>query len=745
MVLPNPNMLPPGPMGPPPPGPMPPPMDPAMMGAPPGMPMDPAMMAMPPGIGGPPPGMPGMPPQGIPGFPPGVVPDLNYPGSPAQQNAEMMLAMKDPAVALALVRRMLRDMDPDPGPKYAAWYKKDDYPKPSMEDIKTKADQDRTDHDLLINRMRRDRDRIRMAVVGSFRTGDEDEDDPSLTWQDASLALDVQLIISILSSCDYLFYKHARKLGNADEAQLIENLCYAIHDQAVERNHQLRGSLYKADEIATALYTGHLVSRIIPDFHADEGRVPVIIDLLDPSTCFPTYDAYGIETMTRVYHQSVREVCRGFQVGKGVTKKIMAKQHKEGSTIRDRRISDVVEVVEYWDRRWYALRVDGETVVSPVEHELGCVPFVYSVSNIGDPGNIYEQNMWGSYGMQANSKQQDLANKGQSHIQFLQKAHEQREAVMGIVATELEKVENPPRTFEQDPAYYGDAPMISNAPGGISLLHMMQEREVPTPVDSRIQMLGPMIANITEQAQRGMLSAVDHGAAPGSQTSGAVVEGLSEASKDKFNLWKLMIQQHEAGTMNMALTFLRDHGRKLGPEGNRGTYLSIEKTKPSADEEGYFDFDYKILHRNSCKVKVRMASLRLQNLGALGNSVQMWLSQGLMTRVEALELRGVQDPQATLRQIDIESYKMEPAYKTAKLLQMMEQEGEDPRVMATVMYLLSTGGGGGGQPPPPGAPGPLPGNGGSPPTVGMPGAAGQQGGAPMQLPGPSPALEGIPV
>jgi hypothetical protein len=422
----------------------------------------------------------------------------------------------------------------------------------------------------------------------------------------------------------------------------------------------------------------------------------------------------------------------------------MAKEHKEGSTIRDKRISDSVEVFEYWDRRWYALTVDGEVVVSPVEHELGCVPFMYSVSNIGDPGNMYEQNMWGSYGISTNSKQQDLANKGQSHIQFLQKAHEQREAVMGIVATELEKVKNPPRTFEQDPMYYGDTPPVANMAGGVTLLHMMQEREVPTPVDSRIQMLGPMIANITEQAQRGMLSAVDHGAAPGSQTSGAVVEGLSEASKDKFNLWKLMIQQHEAGTMNMALSFLRDHGRKLGPDGQRGTYLSIEKVRPSNDEEGYFDFDYKILHRNSCRIKARMTSFRLQNLGALGNSVQMWRTQGLMTKVEALELRGVQDPESTLRQIDIEAYKDTPEYKTAKLLQWMDKEGEDPKVMATVMYLLSTAGGSGGGQPPPGMPGPMPGNGGPPPTVGMPGAAGQMGGAPMQLAGPPPALEGIP-
>src|SRR5690606_32388265 len=110
---------------------MPGPAGPPMEGPPPGA----AMMAMPP-----------MQPPSIPGFPPGIIPDMFYPGSPALQNAEMMIALRDPAVALSLIRLMLADVDTAPGPKYHAWYNKDDYPRPTVGDITNQAEQDRSDY-----------------------------------------------------------------------------------------------------------------------------------------------------------------------------------------------------------------------------------------------------------------------------------------------------------------------------------------------------------------------------------------------------------------------------------------------------------------------------------------------------------------------------------------------------------------------------------------------------------------------
>ena len=727
MVLPpNMNMMPPGmpppgamPMG---PGPMPPPgMDPSMMGMPPQI--DP-MTGMP--MGG-----------GMPGFPPGVMPDMNYPGSPAVENAEMMLAMQDPALAMALIRLMLADIDPDPGPKHPAWYKKENYPKPLPGDVSSKAKADQQAYSKLIRRMREDRDRIRMAVVGVFKDHDAEIESK---FQDASLALDVHLITSILSACDYVITKTAKRAGKAAEAQDIENYCYAFLEQTMRRHHALHGTDYKADTIKIAMSTGHLVSRITPNYDSDEGEVPFNVDLLDPASCFFTRDGYGIDTATRVYHNTIHEVCQGFGLDAKQRKRLLSKKKEEAGETKDRTITDTVEVIEFWNRRWFELQVDGETVIGPVDHQFAEPPFVVTRSSIGDAGPIYEQNLQAGLGLTSHMIQNDLANKGQSHIQLLQKTHEQREAIMGVILTEIDKIRNPPRTFSQSTTRYGTSPAVSNAPGSISMLAAGEEAEIPNQPDSRFQLMAPVIANVNEAAQMGRMSPADYGLTPGSQTSGNVIEGLSESSKDKLNLWKIMIQNHESAVNGKMLVMTRNHGRLLGPEDDRGNYLSIEKQHPTQEEDGFFDFDYKILRDDTCRVKVQMTSLRMQNLGSLGNSVQMWTNMGRMTDEEALNLRGVRDPIAYMRQIEIEGFKKTPEYKTAKLISWMKEEGMNEE-LPTVLYLLATKGGAA---PPPGAggPGPMPGNGGGPPTQGMPGAPGTEGGRP-QMAGPTPSIPGL--
>lgn len=650
-----------------------------------------------------------------------------------------MLAMQDPEVAQSLIRLLLEELDPDPGPKVPAYYDKSEYPKPELADITSKAEQDRHDYSLLIERMRRDRGRIHMAVVGAFA----DDDDPSsTTWQDASLAIDVQLIVSILAAADLLIHKTARNAGDREKAQRIENVCYSMIEQASELHHQIHGTDMKADLVKTALQTGHLVSRVLPIYYPDEGQIPIQIEVLDPATCFPTHDAHGIDTVTRFYLQQVREVARGFKLTKKQQKDILDTQVKaESGKYRRVSASDTVEVIEFWNRRWYALVVNNRMVVPPTEHNYHCVPFVWTRSAVGDPGNVYEQNLRTTYGIIENSYQHDLVNKGQSHIQLLQKTHEQREAIMGLVASELKKIRNPPRTFEQAVTVYGDAPAISNAEGGISMLRMGEEVEVPRPVDPRFNLMGPILGAVNEAASMGRMSPADYGLAPGSQSSGTVVEGLSESSKDKLNLWKIMIQKHVAGALGLGLKLWRDHGRKLGPEGARGYPIQVERQHPRPDEDGFFDFDYRDLRDDNCKVSVQMTSLRMQNLGALGNAIQMWDMAGRMTDEEALTLRGVRDPEAYMRQIEIEKFKKTPEFQTARLIEWMKKE-EMWDELPTVLYLLSTQGGGGGGGSQPAPPGPLPGNGGGPPTVGMPGGPGQMGGRPAQtLPGPPPAFD----
>jgi hypothetical protein len=340
------------------------------------------------------------------------------------------------------------------------------------------------------------------------------------------------------------------------------------------------------------------------------------------------------------------------------------------------------------------------------------------------------------------SQQEDLANKGQSYIQYLQKAHEQSEAVMGVVAGEIMKVKNPPRTFEQAPTRYGDVPLVSNEAGSISMLAAGEEAEVPNTPDNRLQLLGPIMANVKEQQQRGLLPPAMYGQMPTSQGSGAVLEGMGEFGRDKMDHWKKMLQEFYREVDELALIFMRDHGRKLGSDGQRGEPILLERQQQPLDEDGYIEFDWRLLKDDPCRVKVEMTSLRQQALGPVGNSVMMWKNLGLMTNEDALRLRGVRNPAAYMKKVQIEDFQNTPEFKKSQLIQWMKDQ-KMWEALPTVLYLMATNGGQGGGPPQQGT-GAMPWNA-IPPINGMPGAAGQQGGAPMgpvQLPGPPPTLAG---
>jgi hypothetical protein len=306
----------------------------------------------------------------------------------------------------------------------------------------------------------------------------------------------------------------------------------------------------------------------------------------------------------------------------------------------------------------------------------------------------------------------------------------------------LMKVKDPPRTFEQAPTRYGDSPAVSNKAGSISMLAAGEEAEVPNTPDGRLQLLSPIMNSVTEASQRGLLPPAMYGQMPTSQGSGTVLEGMGEYGRDKMDHWKRMLMEYYREIDELALIFMRDHGRKLGSDGKRGEPIMLERQHQPLDEDGYLEFDYRMLKDDSCRIKIEMSSLRQQALGPVGNSIMQWKNMGLITNEDALKLRGVRNTSAYMKQIQIEDFQSTPEYKKAQLIQWMKEQ-EMWEQLPTVMYLMATNGGQGGGPPPQQGPGAMPGNA-LPPMPGMPGAAGKQGGAPMKLPGPPPSMAGIP-
>lgn len=713
--------------------PMPPP---GGMGLPPALPpAGPAVMALPPapppGMMGPPPGMPGMMPPGM-----GMGPDPM-----AMAGAGMldpMVALADPMVLMALLQLIADERERERGPKYPKWYKPDHYPKPRVAEIERKARADKERHGDLILRFQSDRKYLKMAVVGVFKGFDAESEK---VYRDTSLVFDTQLVTSLLAYAEHIYKVRATKRQYADDAEKIEGYARCGRAAEIERHYRTHGADLRIDEVKTALTYGHLVCRRIPQLDTDAGEYPVLVDLLDPATCFPTWGGgHGLETMTRVYRQSVRDIVGTWDRGDGKLKRaLLAKKKITPAGERERGEDDQVEVIEYWDRRHHAVVVDGKAI-HEWEHKLGEVPFVYVRSPIGDPAQAVEPGLDDS----PTTARAEIAAKGLSHIAYSKITHEQKEAVFGAMMTELAKVRNPPRTFEQSYARYGDAPDISNAEGGVSLLLAGEERETQTPLAQGFQLAPPVLTAIQESSARGMMPREAYGIGT-AQTSGVANEGLTEAGRDKVNPWKAMLELYRKECLDMDLRFIANWGHLMGTEGEKGTLTYIDP-RARGDRDADDEITPDLLRQTRYTTQVTLSSVRLQNLGMLGQSVQMWKSMGLMEDVEALEMRGVQDAEATLRRIEIQEFKKTEEYRLAKLPEWMRDEGESAETIFRVQQLIMQKTQQAQQPPP--------GMGGMGGAPGIPGMAqamgaptGQNGGAPPgpngppmgQLPGPPPA------
>ena len=680
--------------------------------------------------------------------PEGVMPPL-----PMQMGGiDIMSMLADPEVMEALLELIKKESELQNGPRYKKWYRREDYPKPKLEDVIEAAHRDRSLHRMLVARMSAERRVMNLLVAGTF-----DNFDPEVeqAWQDPTLVHDYNLGVNLVATCDINFDARATRLSNADVAEKKEQFAHAFRDKWERRHAKSFGTALKYDETKTAMGTGRVCARLSLDFNAESNEVPINADLLDVATCYPTWDGEGgLLTMRRVYSQTVGQVASLYSNEKKNLRKELLKKpfKKSGGTERTRTMNDQVEVIEQWDRRWYTVVVDGVEVIN-AEHRFGFVPFVYLISPYGDTGISSLHALDGSGGA-SYSMEEEIAYKGLSYIWSMRKSHEQKEALIGRVVTEFKKLGNPPRTFEQDDHTYGDAPQTSNAEGAVNLLRAGHEREVPGP-QKDLGLVQPLLGIANSAEQRGLMPAAAYGVTSNANESGTAIDGLSENGRDKLAPWLSMMEVFDRECAEMAMQLTADWGHLLGSDGRRGEFeIGIEN--PTEGMDGVVEITHSELREAGAHIRSKRTSMKLSGLAAYANAVIQLKSAGLILTEDALEMRGVRDPKAYARKLRIQELQDDPEYKKIEILHLLEEEG-DFRAMAVYREMMAK------QEAPP----PMPGGGGMPmpgmdPT--MPGGAGTMGGAPMgsgmgpqmaqpvqgsmgqpsRVQGPPPLIDGIP-
>lgn len=615
----------------------------------------------------PPNGMPGMDPMG------GGAPEPDPTGGMAE---EIMLMAEDVRRAIEEQVNLLTN------PVYPPWYDEKDYPKPEPGRMLTIARRLESEYAPLRSRIADDLKAARMDVSGTFRDFNPDEDD---AWKDSGIAGEIELIASQLADATLSYDAPARKVSEEDEAAKKIDFAIFCNDEA-ERQHSMAGNGPMRMDIArTLLLTGRIAWHVMINPDADEDESPFIESLVDPATCMPVFESNrGLRTMVRVYTTTVGEAIGAFSTSEHDLSHLLDSRGPDGKFKKKREEHEICEIVEYWDRKWRAVFLDGDLVLGPVAHDYGFVPFVYKLGGLGmpaylkDPSHATARDVNGiEFTTQWRARDASLPNKGISLVGLLRVPHFLREAVMTKLLTAFDTSIKPPLIAAMDDITYPEGvPEISREKNAVSPVKMNRQEIQPLPTDPSPTLMGPILQGVADNGSRLMLPATAHGQNDKSNVAGYATNLLNEAGLTKTVWAKQTIEDFERERAEMRLRLFRDWGHliKQGRNGTQGA-LIVPRSDPMPDEDRTFELTPGDLRRTGIKMKVSLSTMPIQMLGPVGNAISILKNLGLIDDVRALKLLQDPNPHKTLKRVQLEKALKDPVIEEIRVIEGLVSEG----------------------------------------------------------------------
>lgn len=519
---------------------------------------------------------------------------------------------------------------------------------------------------------------------------------------------EISLIVAKGSASAYTYQMPFTDPAYQEAAQQCEDFNYECDRQAVRAWADAGNGDLDWDEWYTLTTKGRIITYLAPDMESDEKFT--VEKLMDPSTTFPTWAGErGLERVTRIYEDTAANVIGDYDPGDNSVERKIIGQAKRGSRSEVYQNDTRGKVTCYWDRWHYVVLFDEIEIVSE-EHEMGFVPFVVTAGNAGLPKFFGEINRApDGYGGAAGDNL--LKQKYVSHIEHMKEFAGIREQVGSIFMTILGRQLNPPRTIYQDQvAASQGVPSISNEEGSINPLQKDREELGPMP-DELLppQVFQPFFTMYGQDAAMTFMPEAAHGVSAGGNQSGNALENLFEVGNDKLVGWYKAMARHKAAKAGMRLKLWRDWGHAWTDR--RGKLGSMQVPYPSArrstmayDAPPAFEFLPETVEMVGCTVDVDYTSVRMQNLTQLGNAVMIWQNANAMSAREAMELRGVPDPDAVIDQLIYERLLTDPDIMKLRGLRALRQRDPDLAAEYESMVMGASGGSQTGGSPPSTAP-----------------------------------------
>jgi hypothetical protein len=519
-----------------------------------GMPL-PGSPGMDPMMGGgmsPPPGMPPMP---MGGPVPGAMPPM-----PMGMGSQTPISL--PPMPQEMEAPSYDEQLPD-GPVYPEWQLDENgenrlaKKKPKLGYIQSAISSDQMRCGNLVSRFLEDIRYYRMMQSFVF----EDLNSPDLeSFQIADVPIQVNKIANMIHAIDPQFEWCYNNDEEMRDSQKLEDWCrWACQQLAV--HHAWSGSaMLQWDWSWYHLLYGRIVSRVLPDLTDPE--FPWSYTLFDPATVFPVFgNKKGLVRVSCVYRQTVDVMLQEYGDNTKFADKVLS---KVGDDKGYPTLDSTDEVREYYDGWWRYVEFGGIEALPITAHELGYVPFVYTVGP-GEAGSaaaptrssLTRREVEAGIIVNAYSTDQDMQEKGVCFFHHIKPAIRQMEATLSLAMTTAKQRINPPVAIESP---YDDTPKPINMMTGQTNKLRMGEKIVPLLNGVQPADLVVILDKLNKDLDRAMLPDQIFGRLDAANISGFAANSMTAAAKDQLLPQVFGVKQHLADVLDMMLRQLRDFG-----------------------------------------------------------------------------------------------------------------------------------------------------------------------------------------
>jgi hypothetical protein len=583
--------------------------------------------------------------------------------------------------------------DPPPG-----WRKPK---KPTSQQIWTDAMREEGRNTERTNRMMDTVARLRFERVGIFPAdvdarslGDQDE------WKASDLIDDNNMLCAILASMEESFHKRPVDRSHHRGTQVMEDAARYFRDEEIYRwANRVDMPLKMAESKVLSIY-GVIWASVFCNL--DDPDFPFDVSLRDPASLyFHPGGNYGPE---RVYSVMRMTQSQAFAIY-GEPRKKDADRIKRLTNGADDE-SAIVRVCEYADTLYHAAVIqDGIELLPITEHRYYTVPFVGQGGPAGEPlftdtgrAATEPRNRIGSDWWQSGPNDDwGMKHKLTSSITAQQERHDQLEAIMARIVTNLQDAIDPALIVKRDNLMLGKPlPKIDRRRGRRSEIGIGED-VIPVPTSVNPGDWAALREAIQQDMLRGQIPLGMYGQAPASQATGNSISVAAEAGMDHVTPWVSALESFQTRKIEKMFDYWRRKGHLSRFYDAQERPFMVPISRPIKGQDLAVELTPELLDAMGPRVRVTKTRLRVQDMIALANAAGPLSQIGYPAR-RIFERMGEEDYDR-LREEWMEEQKWNAIMNDPEMMASVTipmqiyqwaQEATDPEQKAMLMALLDT-------------------------------------------------------